>query len=743
MVKAFPVLAGLLVLPALAFAMPVTVKVSSAKPGTASALVRLLPEVSGAGSKQEEVRVRVDLPGEEHFDLPARSVWKVRAEAQGLWSEERIVAVDPERATDVSLRLFPAGRLTARWSGPPGEAVPSALTVRFAPSPADGPEGLPQATISCPVVDGSVTCELPAGRLDLRLRAEGFIPLYRWGVGVDHGRARDLGPLLPRRGASVAGWIETQAGEAPARPVRIELAPERLGAPERQGEWQRLRSVGLEAASNERGFFQIEGVAPGSYVLSIKEAGYAPIRVSPVVVREGLQTEVIDRLVLSPPVRLELSISPPIDPYGRPWRIQLREQRAYGDPAVASWQGTASREGLWVQGGLAPGAYQLAVADDEGGRWDSREISVEGNPAAVQVEVPVVEVRGSVTLGDEPLAATLWLGGQFGQRRVRFEADEEGRFQGLLPGEGLWKAEVVSQKERFRAPLDPVDVRVPPGKSYATVSLKVPATLLAGETVDEAGRKVAGALVSALATAAEVETDEEGEFEVRGLKPGMVLFEAEHHEASSGPVEALIKEEGESPRLRLVLRKKKEIQGRVASAWGPVPGAELLAFPAVDRVAGAAVVAAISGADGRFTLEVPSDVRQLTLLVFAPGYAMRLLPVSVDGKLALDIAVDTAGGTLVLDLPESQAGSPPPLLLHNGTFTLLPLLSRWVRLQGGAWQVPQSGRFTVPNVEIGDYRLCSADSSGEVRQGREPKGCASGFLAPSAELTLVPPAGSP
>lgn len=60
-------------------------------------------------------------------------------------------------------------------------------------------------------------------------------------------------------------------------------------------------------------------------------------------------------------------------------------------------------------------------------------------------------------------------------------------------------------------------------------------------------------------------------------------------------------------------------------------------------------------------------------------------------------------------------------------------------LMGGAWQVPQSGRFTIPDVEIGEYHLCPGEVSGQVRQSREPQACASGFLAPSSELNLAMP----
>jgi hypothetical protein len=55
--------------------------------------------------------------------------------------------------------------------------------------------------------------------------------------------------------------------------------------------------------------------------------------------------------------------------------------------------------------------------------------------SACEVE-PVLRIKGTVTLGKEPLAATLWLSQKPGQRLV-FDSDDRGRFSGVLPGEGL------------------------------------------------------------------------------------------------------------------------------------------------------------------------------------------------------------------------------------------------------------------------------------------------------------------
>ena len=42
-------------------------------------------------------------------------------------------------------------------------------------------------------------------------------------------------------------------------------------------------------------------------------------------------------------------------------------------------------------------------------------------------------VRGRVSLGEKPLAARIWFGGEFGVQRVAMRADDTGEFHGFLP----------------------------------------------------------------------------------------------------------------------------------------------------------------------------------------------------------------------------------------------------------------------------------------------------------------------
>ena len=718
------------------------VKPPPAADATLKAVVVLTPEGTGAGAAAETISLPATAPGRIEVELKSGTTWRVRALAAGFWSPERIALPMTGQATSLDLPLFPAGRLKARIEGPQDGKRPAALEVRFRPAPqAGGSEAVPDATAQCPLRSEPWECELPAGDLDLRFKGEGLIPVYRWGVRVEPGAARDMGTLPLRRGSSVSGWIITAGGTAPNFPCQVELVPQSLGRPDSgAGPPERLRALALEARANDRGFFQFEGVSPGSYVLRLEPAGYAPVRRAPVVVRAGLESELIEPLVLARPVSLEVAIHPPVDPYGQPWRLELSSRDAPEERGGKSLRGTASAEGRWVQRGLTPGSYILAVLGDLDSRWVSQEVQADGRQAPVDIDIPLVEVEGTVTLGGDPLAATLWFGGKNGSTRIRFDADAKGWFAGMLPRQGSWPVSLVADTPKLKLSLKPIDVKVSSGQRRARVEIKVPDTRLAGEVVDDAGHKVPQAVVTAYdRDLSRVETDDNGEFELRGLPPGRTGIGAEKDEATSGITDVAIEEKRENPRLHLVLRDRTEARGRVVSATGPVPGAEILGFPSLGEVGFGEVERAVTDVDGTFRLRFPAATHSLNLVVFPPGFAMRMLAAMIQKESPIEILVEPDGGTLALELPAAGASQPQPLLAHGGTWIPLGLMARWQRLQGSGRG--SSGRMVLPNLEPGAYSLC-VQASTDLRQGQDPPQdgrCSTGVLPPYGELTLQTP----
>lgn len=275
-------------------------------------------------------------------------------------------------------------------------------------------------------------------------------------------------------------------------------------------------------------------------------------------------------------VSLRLVVEPALDSQGRLWRVDLRSGTSEG------FSGFATSEGTLEKHGLTPGPYSLRISGKDRSIWLKQEVELKAGDPDLRVRVPVVQVRGRILLGDEPLRSTLWFEALEGPGRVRFDSDDEGRFGGGLPKTGLWQVDWVVEERGLplKATLGPVEVWVPDGKAYASVEIRVPGTRLSGVVVDEANRPLPGAAVTLTLPpwwGARVFADENGDFEARGVPPGEVEVQAEEGDRSSGWLPVHLEEGGESAGLRLVARRQLEIRGRVSSAGAPVAGARIWA----------------------------------------------------------------------------------------------------------------------------------------------------------------------
>jgi hypothetical protein len=717
------------------------------EPGAAAQAVtlRLTPQGDDANATPEPVTVRLAVPGEVGIDLAPGILWRLETEAPDLWSEPRwLYPKAGEEAAPVALTLFPTVPVSGALALPQSEALPQTLEIRFEPSPEQtGKIRPPRASVTCPVREQRFQCKLPASVLDLRLRVEGFVPVYKWDVTLAPGPARDLGLVSLVRGSSVSGWVRRDGDKPASAECKVELAPRAFGIPGNPAARQGLQAMKLETRVNARGFFQIVGPEPGTYVLSAAEPGLARASVAPVEVRPGLETALINPLLLMQPAKLTVGLLPPLDPWAKPWYVHVQRYEKEARGAAEFERGPASKDGLWERTGLAPGSYLLMVQGDGDSRWLAREIEVQPGDHRIDVEIPVVQVEGRVTQGDEPLQATLWFGGLHGQRRIRFDANERGELEGVLPSPGLWEVDLVADGLRLRLP--PVEVVLLPASSRAKVEIRVVDTRFRGEVVDEDGKPIEGAEVQATPFGRKpstVRTDAEGHFEIRGIQPGKVVVEASKGgDRTSGWVNATVVEGDDSPWLRLVVKRVRTVQGRVFSAQGPVVGARVEIRTDLLREGAATVVQEVSGPAGEFSVTLPGDAQLLNVAVEAPGHAIRFFRTAVPPGEVLEIPVEPVGGTLILDLgeatPELVAQAGTGLLVHGGTFVLFRKLQEWARL--GRSDGRSAHQLIVPNLEPGDYMLCTGVNPHTAAQNGGATGCTQGRLGPLQELVLTLP----
>lgn len=716
--------------------IPVILAVAGA-PSPLEGILRAGPSPAGAPSAEAR-EWRVEVPGSLEVELASEVPWRLSLEVAGYWAREAIVPAG--NRDGVVLRLLPTGTVGGRVAaGSPGEELPAAIELRFESAVAPGGAAeVPLSTVICPVVGERWECQVPARILDLRLAAEGFIPLYFWDVAVPAGGGRRLGQWVLTHGASLIGWLQTAEGPVPegANP-RVELLPQTSAGVSSALSAEQIRRRGLEAAVQRKGFFQFEGLPPGSYVLIARSDGFAEARVAPVTIFEAVENELHGPVVLVRPIELTVYLDPPLAASGEPWTVELKRLDTRARVRYSMGSGSASLAGRWSQAGLAEGWYSLDVLDQSGSRWLKKQIEVTAGQPPVYLDLDLVPVAGHISLADEPLATTI----RFVDRRrgesIRLASDEAGEFAGYLPHEGEWSVEILDSEDQPPQTLDPIEVRRRAGGRPAWLEIRLPDTRLTGTVRDERGNPVAGAQVIMVSgelggegekrVAAQPLTDGEGGFALRGLPPGPLILHARKGSLSSDMVVHTVAEGREGPPLQLVLRPKRELTGRVVSPAGPVAGALVIALGEVGGEPEALTSKTVSDGAGSFALALDQGAYWRSLLVLPPGFSIKLrpIPAAPGDQQTLLLEVGQDGGTLVFDLEAGEAGSRwAARLLHDGAAATLAQLLR------GAGVVPDdASHFTIPGLAPGRYTLCSA-RAGTVA------GCEGGYLAPGGELRL-------
>lgn len=563
---------------------------------------------------------------------------------------------------------------------------------------------------------------------------------------IPHRDTVRLGKFDLVRGSAVLGWVVTADRSPIAKGTRAELRP-RMGGPlpgrDKEG---RLASLAFDAPVNERGFFQIDGVPPGSYVLKVAQAPFAPGQVTVKVLPDQVTEVANPPLTLDFPKVLELVLNPPLDAEGKPWSVELSQLDRSSMHMSKMASTIAGEDGTWKKEGLSQGSYMIRIASYRGDTWLLRQIEIDDSPSPVFLDMELVRVAGTVKLGETPLRALLTFGGRFGAQRITARSDDEGRFELVLPRAGAWAVHIESEAPPVIREVPDVHVAPRPGKDVAEIELELPDTWLRGRVVDESNKRVARAIVNVKTSGKTEESqvqgrsDESGEFEFSGLPPGPLLIGADADgERSSDRVTLQIVEGKDPEPVVLKVTPQLRISGTVVSATGAVTGAKVKAAPVgVPYFTARAVT---SDAQGRFEIFLPPAAREMFLAVAAPGFAFRMLRLPVTQERQITVGVDQTAGNLILESDDPhtipEAGSPYVVILHQGSLEALPLLSAWAMMAGEA--PGSSTRSTIPNVEPGEYRACWMHPSekagfdlGVIPQGR----CAEGLLSPNGELTL-------
>ena len=688
------------------------------------------PVLAAAGGETPAVQRAVPVPGTIDWALPSAAVWQIEVAAAGLWAAPVLL---PPGADEARVELWRTGRVGGMLLPPQDGPPPREIRLRFVSSRRLSSGPVPPTTTVCPVEHTRFTCEVPAGAdLDLRIKVEGFASRFFWHRRVAPGEELSLGPVPLVRGGSVAGWVAGEDGGPPAegQPIEVILSPaEGVAAGEAVGDER-----GETAALDAQGFFQVVGVMPGRYVAKASAAGGLRAESLPLTVLPDRDSELIEPLVLRPPLAALVRVSPAAEPAGGAWRVDLQPE---GRTVAVPRSGRTDAAGEWRTDGLTAGRYLVVVRDARGRRLHVGSAEIDADESLVEIEIERVEVVGRVWLGDRPLAARVILGGRNGAVSLSFESDEEGRFTGWVPREGPWRVDVVAGEPPVFRRLVDVAIERPRGQRVARVEIRLPDTLLEGEVVDADGRPVGEATLLALQVPAlEPLLDRRvrgGRFALRGLAPGTYRLEAvsgslEEHVRSEA-VDVILAEEAPYAHARLVLAPPLVVEGQVTSAWGGVPAAEVFARP-LDQPPHTLGISATSDHEGRFRLRLPPGTQRADLEVMAPGYAFAPFPgVGIDPQRPLALRLDETAGDLVLDLDRPWAQSPYPIVEHNGHAIGSGLLGEWMRRNGLS---SDGRRVVVPRLPPGIVRVCRAVAD----EPRARLSCDHGVITAGGSLEL-------
>lgn len=711
--------------------------------------------ISAEPGDLEETR-SVKVPGRAVFDVAAGAVVRVGVDAAGWWAPAEVVRVDSR--TEALLRLRPTGWIAGRFLVPEGEAAPEEVEARMRSAAGSAGE-LPESRWRCPVEEERFRCEAPAGVLDVRLRAKSYVSHFVWSLDVPPHETASVGVLELRAGASVVGWVEAPSRHFRFEEVEVRLQPLAAGLAETSADHRRIASLQREASVNARGFFEIVGLAPGSYALVVEHPDYAPARIASAPVYDRAETE-IHRVALQRAVALEARLDPPTAPFRRRWHVELlRPGEAPGHLEIVA-EGPASEEGRWQTDRLAPGQYELRVGDERGARWVSQDVTVAEGLPPVEVSLPYDRLEGTLRLGGEPLAASLYFGGRFGARRVAIPSDEEGKFYVILPRQDEpWNVEFVAPAIGLEAFVGGIEVRKSPGEPWAKVEIDLPDNRVSGGVVDESGAPISKVLVEAVAAedgarpTSTRSSEPDGSFELRGLEEGRYLLEARHsrrgRRLSADRVSVEVDEDREAEAIRLVLRENSLLDGQVVSPMGlGVPGAQVLArLDKSERSLIGVMPSATTDADGVFQLSLPQGTGRMILSVMAPGFALKSLVLDARDGEALLIELEQTSGTLVVTYDGGRNVRPglrrhrtdlfhPHLIAPSGA------LRQWAEVHGELQE--DTERYVIPMLEPGAYTVCYDVGFAVISTGWLPHGgfagrCASGVLAAFGELHLTLP----
>ncbi|MBX7185869.1 MAG: carboxypeptidase regulatory-like domain-containing protein [Vicinamibacteria bacterium] len=564
--------------------------------------------------------------------LPCAGSWKVSCSGPGVFCSNAYITTGGSQPVGATVAVYESTLVTGQVRTRDVSASALPLSIHGRIHSAGGSEFV----VDTRAQGGEFQAALPKIESDVRVSSPGYVPIYVWNTST----FVELKSLRLVPGASVSGTL-----------IRPESGPRLDGAAMFLVSADTAASGSLSlseavARVDKSGFFQFADVAPGEYDLEVRAPQAPSMAAGRVLVRAETETY-LGNVIPQPPIVASFAITPPGDPDGRAWRVDLTGTTA----RQRARSGRVGPDGLIQFQDFSPGTYKMQVMSSKGSRVFSARQDV--GPEQIPINLRMVQLNGRVSFGKEKLAAaTIELMTGRGDTST-YTSDDDGRFSGMLR-RPEWKALTA----QIRAPQSGVSRRLlikdfSLSESNLDLDIVIPDATIRGRVVDSAGIPRADVPVRLVGGDGFEEhsgrSNPLGEFEFRGVGDGTFVAAAGRQDTAPSRQVTVRVASGEPDTKAVVLTLPAALPLRVhvgSEAGRPVTGTSIWVWPA-----GHAMPAGGSGLplppNGTATVQFPSGTSIGALIAgkvaAKAGLLKVLLGLLIAGKKFVVVALAAAG----------------------------------------------------------------------------------------------------
>ena len=675
--------------------------------------------------------------------VPVDPSWKLQLASEAFaFVEKPVENLRGGETRELALVLEPGGTLRGVVRTPGGENCAEA---EVSAASAGDWFGVDDHEVRSTKSDSNGIFELPhvpAGKLKLLARRDGFLSSPKVDVELPAGRVTEGLVLVLREGASVAGLLRwSDASPAAGIDVRANFDLSQAGG---LSGLNALEGAEGEARTDEQGHFEIRGLGKGPFTLraSAKPKDAAQGEEKHSARADGVAPNTRDvALVLRAGARIRGHV---LDDAGQPvtkFRVKLQHEGKgmfAGLGQDSEERGVEDPAGKFAIGGLSEGGWKLWVSAENFALSEPRSLTLPEAPETPEIEIVLQRasrVSGRVlsAAGEAVPGADVRLdsGGPDWQRRLsgappdpETQSDETGSFrlEGLRPGRASL---VASARDAARS--EPVAIELVAGEEQKDVVLRLrTGGSISGEVYDESGKPLAGLTVQATELAQfsthMQNTDGEGRFRFEHLEPGnyqVVAFSAKGLDKlgtdagsdfmSQMKTAAASVKDGEDTHLVLGAPPADpvEVVGRVTHAGQPYGGA-LVTFIHEGKDVLSKMKNVPVDAQGAFTVRLDEPGRySISVQRLSGGMGQqntveftRQIPKEKRHELVLEMPTGRVSGRVLT--PEGNPAPGERVTMHPRSALVGGTM--W----GGAYieaQTDGEGRYDIQTLRPGEYVL--------------------------------------